>query len=132
MTQATDNQAPAGAEGEAKEIASPRIIEPKGRSKTIPLDWPLDYDGKTFDKVTIRRVSGKEVEEFLAAVSAKEEGDPSLMLPTIECPRAVYDAMDDDDRLKVDEVAFDFLPRRLKDMAGGSTPSATSEKSSDE
>lgn len=132
MTKATESKARTGAAEEANEIAPPRIIEPKGRSKTISLDWPLEYDGQTFDKVTCRRVTGKEVEDFLAAVSAKEEGDPSLMLPTIECPRAVYDAMDDDDRLRVDEVAFDFLPRRLKDMAGGSTPSAISEKSSDE
>lgn len=116
---------------EATELAPAKIISPKERSKSVPLDWPVEWNGKTYDEVVIRRITAREVDDFLAAVAAWEEGQPKVMLPVFDVPREVYDAMDDDDRLMLETEALPFMPRRLR-VVVESTPENSSEKSSEE
>lgn len=110
-------------------VKEARIVSPKERTATVELDWPIEFDGKTWNEVTIGRVTGKEVDEYLTAVLG---GDTRTMLPVVKCPVEVYDALDDDDRFRVEEAALPFLPRRLREAAKSleSTPGDTSEPTS--
>jgi len=106
-----------------------RIISPKERSADISLEWPVEFDGKLYESVTVRRVSGKDVDDFIRASAALQEGERQPQLPVLDFPREVYDEMDDDDRLRVEEALLPFLPRRL--MLGAALARETSEAMSE-
>lgn len=96
------------------ETPSARIFSGPDRSKPVPLTWPIEYDGKVYDTVTVRRITGAEVRSLLA-----QAADGSLdFLPMLDCPQPVYEALDDDDLYEIDKVIADFLPRRLREVAG--------------
>lgn len=92
------------------------IVSPSDRSMLIGIEWPIEFEGQVFDHIRVRRISAAEVDQFLREVAAQDGN--SVMLPVIDCPRPVYDAMDDDDRLRVEEAAAAFLPKRLRVAAG--------------
>jgi hypothetical protein len=101
----------------------PRFVGGKPRSLTIPLDWPLEYDGKVYSEVTIRRVTIAELETFLAEAIQTIEADGKYYPwpPMFDAPRAVMDALDPDDQDRISTAALDFFPRRLLELA---TPAA--------
>ena len=93
-----------------------KIISPKERSTSVALEWPVEFDGTTYESITIRRCSGKEVADFISAAAS---GDVThLKAPMIDCPPEVYDSMDDDDRLRLEEALLPFLPLRLTKATG--------------
>lgn len=94
-----------------------KIISPKERHLDVPIDWPVEFDGKTYATIRVRRVTGLEVETFLKEIGALESDSPLLKPPMIDCPIKVYEALDDDDRLRVEEAMGAFLPRRLTEVA---------------
>ncbi|MDI6025618.1 hypothetical protein QBK99_05295 [Corticibacterium sp. UT-5YL-CI-8] len=98
----------------AKPIA--RIVSDLPREKMIPLEYPLEFDGQIISEVRVRRVSGKEVQDYMEAIGRDESPVP----PMFDLPMEVYDAMDDDDRLSLDEASLPFLPRRLRQAAARS------------
>lgn len=98
-------------EAEVKKEA--RIVSPKERSAIVPLEYPIEFDGVTYDTVTVRRVTAKEVSDFIDVVAKSEDG-ADVKAPMIDCPQEVYEAMDDDDRLRVEQALLPFLPLRLK------------------
>ena len=55
-----------------EEIKKAKIVAPEGRSKTVDLDWPVEFDGAVWDKITVRRVTGREVEQFLRDIGGGE------------------------------------------------------------
>lgn len=98
------------------------------REKWVPLQYPVTFDGKVWDRIRIRRISAKELRDYLGAV-----GDGFVMPPVIDCPIEVWDGMDADDQTDVDEAAFEFMPKRLRAaaealMASGSHPASTVEQ----
>lgn len=99
-------------------IKEAKIVSPKERHLDVPIDWPVEFDGKTYDTIRVRRISGREVETFIRQVAAMTDQSPAVMPPTFDCPLEVYEAMDDDDRLRVEEAALPFMPRRLRAAAG--------------
>lgn len=125
-----ETQAPStGAETSVEEAPEARIVTTKKRSIVVPLDWPVEYDGKTYDSVTIRRVSGKEVEDYIDALKPTGADGPDPLPPYINIPRPVWDAMDDDDQYEVDQQAKPFTPRRL--LAAAELGQAITENTSD-
>lgn len=96
--------------------AEAQIVSPKERSSTVPLEWPIEFDGKLYESITIRRCSGREVDQFIAAVTTAANG-ANLKTPMIDCPDEVWAVMDDDDRLRLEEAVLPFLPRRLAQAA---------------
>ncbi|RWC91642.1 MAG: hypothetical protein EOS72_03015 [Mesorhizobium sp.] len=97
-----------------------RVVSTAPREKIVDLEFPVEFDGVIYTMVKVRRVTGKEVEDYMEALGRDERPMP----PMIECPREVYDAMDDDDRFALDEAVLPFLPRRLKAAAEQSLPAA--------
>lgn len=95
---------------EEKAPAAARIVGGAPRETVVPLEYPVEFDEKTWSEVRISRVTGRQVEEYIEALSRGERPMP----PMFDCPIEVYDAMDDDDRFALDQAVVPFLPRRLR------------------
>lgn len=104
----------------ADEVKVARVIGAAEREKMVPLEFPVEFEDKTWTEVKIRRVSGKEVEQYMDALGRGERPIP----PMFDFPLEVYEAMDDDDRYAIDEAVIPFLPRRLKAAAEQNPPAA--------
>ncbi len=90
-----------------------RIVTDVPRSKEITLQFPIEFDGKTFNAISVRRLSGVEVQAYVERITA---GHRSFRVPTIDCPDEVFEALDDDDRYALEVAGLDFLPRRLREQ----------------
>jgi hypothetical protein len=90
-----------------------RIVSDKVREKLVPLEYPVEFDGQTYDVIKVRRVSGQQMAAFLDKVRS---GADFVLAPMVDCPVEVWDALDADDQAAVDEAAREFLPRRLIDL----------------
>ena len=99
----------------ADEQEAPRVARVGGaaRELVVPLEYPVEFDGNTYTEVTLRRVTGKQIEDYMEALGRGERPIP----PMFDCPIEVYDAMDDDDRFELDKAVVPFLPRRLRAAA---------------
>ncbi|MGJ4927453.1 phage tail assembly protein [Bradyrhizobium sp. HKCCYLRH3095] len=106
-----DGEVGGNAEPEGKP-GPPQFVGGKPRSRVVPLDWPLSYRGKTYDRITVRRMTTGEVGEFIAAASSEDM--KNARLPMFDCPPEIIDALDPDDAERVNEVIRDFLPRLLR------------------
>ena len=85
--------------------APPKIVGGPPRSEIVPLTYPVEYDGKLWDSIEVRRISSAE----LAAFSESPEGTPP---PNVCAPKEILDALDAEDGFKVEEAAGRFFPRR--------------------
>lgn len=106
--------------------AAPAIefVNATARTKTVPLAWPLVVDGTTWETISIRRVTGVEINAYVDAITAGDK----VLYPGIVAPREVYEALDADDLATVDKAVSDFFPERFRAMFA-STPD-TSDRSS--
>lgn len=107
MADVTETVAPA-----EKPVA--KIVTNLPREKVVTLTYPVEFDGRLYESITIRRITGGEVAGYMDRLQQGER----IMPPVVDCPVDVYEAMDADDQDLVDEAAMDFLPRRLKAAAG--------------
>lgn len=88
------------------------------RFRKINLEWPLEYDGKVFGDITLRRLTAAEVAAFVERL----DGAKKFRFPMFfdeggsPIPDEVLDALDDDDTLALDAACADFLPRRFREM----------------
>lgn len=97
--------------------AKPRHVRQADRFRVVPLDWPIEFDGVTYDKVTVSRMTTAQVAEFTLA--ARTDG-ATAVLPMFDAPQAVIDALDADDADNVNKAVHDFLPRSFRDMEASS------------
>lgn len=98
------------------------IVLTADREKWVPLQFPVEYDGQVWDKIRVHRITAKELRDYISEVGS---GSSYVMPPMVDCPIAVWEAMDADDQAEVDEVAMVFTPRRLKAAAERFQPSST-------
>lgn len=111
------------AETEEKKIEPPavpvaRIVSPKEREKMVPLEYPVEFDGRLYEEIRVRRVTGVEIAAFSEALRvASASGGEMPIPPVIDCPLQVWGALDADDLAAVEDASQDFFPRRLKAVA---------------
>lgn len=106
---------------ESLAIGAPRIVSSRPREREINLDWPVEFSGRKYIKIIIRRLTAAEVAKFQSDIEALLKSDPSAQIrfPLFrdDCgaliPNEVMDALDDDDRFALEAAAADFLPRRF-------------------
>jgi len=106
-----------------------RIVTDRPRAATITLEWPIAYNGRVYATITVARLTAAEVARFQEEiVQLLDSGaDAKVRLPLFRdergelVPDAVLDALDDDDRLALDEAAAGFLPRRFRGLAAQDT-----------
>lgn len=108
-------------------VGGPSVTSPR-----VSLKWTYAHEGKTYDAVTIKRLTVAEVRALTAAQREAEEKDPNAALPLpifvddagAPIPQAVMDGMMDDDLVAVERVAVDFFPARFRARPDAS-PSST-------
>lgn len=91
---------------------APKFISIDGRPREVQvkLDWPIEYDGKVWDIITVRRVTSAELSAFI-------ESPEGSAFPNIDCPRDLLDHLDAEDGFKIEEMAQSFFPRRSQQKA---------------
>jgi hypothetical protein len=104
-----------------KKVARFVDVPGKSRTKIVDLDWPLEFDGKTYSSVTIRRATIGEWRTFWDEVA--EGKDPYA--PWFVEPREVMDALDPDDDAKVADVVDGFFPDRYRAKTEKASASAS-------
>lgn len=90
-----------------------KIVSDKAREKMVPLEYPVEYDGKVWTEIRVHRVTAGEVSDWIKRLDSDEDQMP----PVVDCPMAVWNALDADDQDTVDKEAMAFTPRRLKAAA---------------
>lgn len=88
-----------------------RLKSEDGRERMVPLNYPVEFDGKLWEEVRIRKITGRELADYIEVLQTSPS---SVLPPMIDCPIEVWDAMDADDQADVDDAAQAFTPRRLK------------------
>ncbi len=90
-------------------IAPPKYLGDRKRTVEVKLDWPLEYDGVEYKKLTISRLRGDQL------LNLGKVGDDEIAIFAIMCgvPRAVIAYLDGADMSKVAEKSADFLPQEL-------------------
>lgn len=84
------------------------------RRKVVTIEWPVEYEGKIYTEIELRRPSVAEVRDWsarmAAAVAAGRTAD-SVVPPIFAAPDAVINALDPDDDDLLTEAGRPFLPR---------------------
>jgi hypothetical protein len=63
------DEAPATTDQPAAEPGpEPRYTSVAPRSRIIPLEWPVEFDGKVYHQIRVHRVTGKEMRDFMEAL----------------------------------------------------------------
>ena len=95
------------------------------RERTIKLEWPVEYDGRRYDEIVVRRMIGAEVTRLSDLIVA-EFDDSDLFALVCDTPAVVIRALDQDDWLAVREAVLSFLPRRFREVftSTGAKPEA--------
>lgn len=99
--------------------ASPVVFRQEpARVKRIPLEWPVSFEGRDYDAISIRRMTVAEVASFVETIKTMAP-DARFRFPMFidetgaPIPNEVMDGLDDDDGRRVEEAAVDFLPQRF-------------------
>lgn len=105
---------------ETPAVVAPPVFEGgPPRIKSVSLRYPVRYDGKLYDAVTVRRLTVAETAAFESRVATQLKADPASRVrwPVYydsagnPLPDVVIDALDADDKWEVDKIVADFLPR---------------------
>lgn len=107
---------------EAKPAA--RFADRSRTETVVPLEYPIEYDGKIWEAITVSSPTVAQIAAFSErVVQARELGQSTegIRLPMFDAPDAVLDALHLDDEDVVSKAANRFLPRRFRD-----TPESTS------
>lgn len=109
------------AAAEARQVKSApqepaRQILPEGfeAEKSIDLTVPVEFAGTLYERVSIRRLKGRD---FLALQRMTGDEDTALLSIVTALPPEVIAEMDADDFVNLSEAAKDFLPQRLRAAA---------------
>ncbi|THK38644.1 phage tail assembly protein [Ensifer sp. MPMI2T] len=102
---------------QASKPAPPRLVgkEGKERERVIPLEFSVEYDGKVYEELTVRRISGKDFSAMSAFDGSKETTQLAALMTG--APVEVIEALDGDDFVELQEAVQAFLPRKLRQMA---------------
>lgn len=96
--------------------AKPSFVGGRPREKRIALDWPVEFAGKTYSAVVLRRLTVAEVSAFIEDLDGSKKQRIAMFFDDdgAPVPPEVMDALDDDDAFAVDEASVAFLPRRFR------------------
>jgi hypothetical protein len=79
--------------------------------KTVPLACPFTLDGRTVDKISIRRLTVSEVGRLIESLPAGRRDNFDIYALMTGLPAPVLRGLIDDDGADVTEGCYDFLPR---------------------
>lgn len=111
-------------EVEAKAVAT--IVGGPARAETIPLVWPVEYRGKVWTEIVVKRVTSADIKAWTDTPAEARE----TAAPWIDAPLAVVEALDADDEDRVNDAAVRFIPARFRDAPDSGPTGATGEPTS--
>lgn len=82
--------------------------------KSIVLQVPVSFQGKTYTEINLRRLKGRD---FSRLQKLQDDEDLGLLSIISDAPAEVLNELDADDFVTVSEAARDFLPRALRQAA---------------
>lgn len=94
-----------------------RHVRGAERTKTVLLEWPIEYGGLIYDAITLRRPTVAEVRDWSGQMKAVADAGGSaaeVPLPVFAAPAAVIAILDPDDEERLISEARPFLPRTLR------------------
>jgi hypothetical protein len=98
--------------------AAPRFVGDRARVKTIALDWPVEFGGKIYEKIILKRLTVAEVSAFIDTLEGGKARFPIFVDEDgAAIPGEVMEALDDDDGATIDKESLDFLPRRFREAS---------------
>ena len=86
----------------------------KTRFRDVPLAYPLRVDGEILDKITVRRLTAREVKGLQEAMDDHGFLFERMIQPFTDQPQCVLDALDQDDFAELAETVIDFLPEKMR------------------
>lgn len=101
------------AEVKDKPTSTARLVGNRSLTKVVKLEYPVEFEGKIYDTLTVRRVKGKDF-KVIARLPDSEEEDVALSVLLTGAPEEVIREMDGDDYVALQETIRDFLPRKLR------------------
>jgi hypothetical protein len=110
--------APAASVSPTAPVESPIHRRSTERLKTQALEWPVEYAGKLYEDIVVRRMTTAEVAGFIEQMESSK-GVAFFRFPMFyhpdgtRLPDGLIDQLDDDDVVALTAVAADFLPRRF-------------------
>lgn len=113
MTAASATAAPAPTAPPMSAAPLKFVGEKKKWSVDVPLEFPFEHDGVLVEKVTIRRLTTAEMGEIAERHGSNFSVFNAYAVMT-GLPAEVLMGLEACDGAEVSEVAYDFLPRRLK------------------
>lgn len=112
-----------------EQASKPAFVGDRSREKRIVLDWPVEFAGKTYSAIILRRLTVAEVSAFIEDLDGETKRRIAMYYDDAgdAVPAEVMDALDDDDAFAIDEASVAFLPRRFR-AAPEKATEAVSEK----
>jgi hypothetical protein len=112
---------------------APRFVGGRPRSMEVRLDFPIEFRGRLYEAITLRRPSAAEVGAWFERLAEVTAADPSAALhfPIFvdetgdPIPREVLDFLDGEDDERVMELSTDFLPPRFRRMQEAASAAST-------
>lgn len=113
-----DKDFPAPAASSEAPAAAPRVrfANPERHQVELPLEHPLEVDGETLERLTIRRLTAGEMVKIVegeAAPANDQELIRHVVAAMIGCSIEVLDALAPDDAGRVAAAALPFMPAGL-------------------
>jgi len=108
-------------------MSETRFLSQAERAKTIELEWPIEFEGRAWHRIVVKRLNAREVADFTEKILKREDKDSDIALPVFrdeegkELPVGLLDALDADDRDVLNEAALSFLPRRFRGAAASAS-----------
>ena len=100
----------------------------KPRTKTVPLEFPIEWDGKTISEVTLHRPKGKDMRRIAEAENSssnKMEAGAVMVATLSDLPDGAIDELDFEDFTAISEAIADFFPKSAGQAVGvPSSPTA--------
>lgn len=117
-------------ENQDQSAAAVEFTNASKRTATVELNWPVMFAGMEYDTIVLKRLTVSEVASFIEKMTAEKDsaGRQRIRFPIFytpdgaAVPEAVLDGLDDDDALRLDEAAANFLPRRFAALQGDADP----------
>ena len=98
---------------ESPEVAALSFVGGRPRAVAIPLDFPFEFDGRTVEAVTVRRLTVSEVGRLTNALPERFDNFEVYAAMT-DLSAAVLRGLDEADGARVSAAAYDFLPRAFR------------------
>lgn len=102
------------------------IVGGAARVETIPLAYPIEFNGRTWSAITLKRLTSADLKTYFDMPPSDRVNDT----PWFDAPREVLAALDLDDEDRVMERADRFIPARFRVAPASGQGSAAGDNSS--